>query len=44
MVEDQEFAESKRDGVAAHPQPAPADAGDGFMSIPEGMDESLPFS
>lgn len=43
VIEDQEFAESKRDGAATHPQPAPADAGDGFMSIPEGMDEDLPF-
>lgn len=44
VIEDQEFAESKRDGAVTHPQPAPADAGDGFMSIPEGMDEELPFS
>ena len=44
VIEDQEFAENKRDGAVAHPQPDPADAGDGFMSIPEGMDEELPFS
>lgn len=44
VIEEQEFAESKRDGAVTHPQPAPADAGDGFMSIPEGMDEELPFS
>lgn len=44
VIEDQEFAESKRDGAITHPQPAPADAGDGFMNIPEGMDEGLPFS
>lgn len=44
VIEDQEFAENKRDGAVTHPQPAPADAGDGFMSIPEGMDEELPFS
>lgn len=44
VVEDQEFAESKRDGAVAHPQPTPADTGDGFMNIPEGMDEGLPFS
>lgn len=44
VAEDQEFAESKRDGAAIHPQPAPTDVGDGFMSIPEGMDEGLPFN
>ena len=44
VIEDQEFAENKRDGAVTHPQTAPADAGDGFMSIPEGMDEELPFS
>lgn len=44
VIEDQEFAESKRDGAITHPQPAPADSGDGFMNIPEGMDEGLPFS
>ena len=41
-VEEQEFAESKRDGNA--PVPQPADAGDGFMNIPDGIDEELPFS
>lgn len=43
VIEDQEFSESKRDGATTHPQPAPADTGDGFMNIPEGMDEGLPF-
>ena len=28
----------------AAPAPAPAPAGDEFMSIPEGIDEELPFS
>lgn len=37
------LAVDRRTGKATHPQPAPADAGDGFMSIPEGMDEDLPF-
>ena len=55
VVEEQEFAESKAASTqaAAAPMPeapaAPApDAadpvGDGFMNIPEGIDEALPFS
>lgn len=50
MVEDQEFAESKAAGndggfVAAAGRPTPgAAAGDGFMNIPDGVeDEGLPF-
>ena len=51
VVEDQEFAESKNASSAntqsyqAAPAPAPsADAGDGFMNIPDGIDEELPFN
>ena len=54
VVEDQEFAESKAVSDAnaggfrqAAPAPAPApvsDAGDGFMNIPDGIDEELPFN
>lgn len=55
VVEDQEFAESKAasDANAGRYQPAPApapapapisDAGDGFMNIPDGIDEELPFN
>ncbi len=51
VVEEQEFAESKaaaanNGGGFAPTQPAaPAmDAGDGFMNIPEGIDEELPFN
>ena len=55
VVEEQEFAESKAvsdanaGGFRAAPTPAPApapvsDAGDGFMNIPDGIDEELPFS
>ncbi len=51
VVEDQEFAESKAasdanaGGYQAAPAPAPsAPAGDGFMNIPDGIDEELPFS
>ncbi len=49
VVENHEFAESKGSGQgdggfapASAPAPAPAAAGDGFMNIPDGMDE-LPF-
>ncbi len=48
IVEEQEFAESKsateraRAGVSAD-RYTPTDAGDGFMHIPEGIDEELPF-
>ncbi|MGF0034163.1 single-stranded DNA-binding protein [Bariatricus sp. SGI.154] len=54
VVEEQEFAESKASSDAnigsyrsAAPTPAPApvsDAGDGFMNIPDGIDEELPFN
>ena len=45
VIETAEFAESK---AAAgenqqRPQPAP-DSGDGFMSIPDGIDDELPFT
>ncbi|MCM1267756.1 MAG: single-stranded DNA-binding protein [Bacteroidales bacterium] len=51
VVEDHEFAESKNasagDGgytPAARSASAPAAAGDGFMNIPDGIDEELPFN
>ena len=52
VVEDHEFAESKNastagDGgyvPAGRPESAPASAGDGFMNIPDGIDEELPFN
>ena len=52
VVEEQEFAESKAASDAhtgairiSIPQPAPAaPAGDGFMNIPDGIDEELPFN
>ena len=48
VVEDQEFAESKGstgDGFqqSSYPQPSYS-AGDGFMNIPDGIDEELPFN
>lgn len=48
-VEDQEFAESKAAAQEANsrpqqkPEPMPVDA-DGFMNIPDGIDEELPFA
>lgn len=52
VVEEQEFAECKPSGDngAAYyppkqtPPPAPADGADGFMNIPDGIEEELPFS
>ena len=53
VVEDQEFAESRAESEAnrssfqSSPAPGPApsiDAGDGFMNIPDGIDEELPFN
>ena len=52
VVEEQEFAESKAaagsapaSNYQASPVPAPStDIGDGFMNIPDGIDEELPFS
>ena len=52
VVEESEFAESKANSAApsnsnyqASPAPSPrADIGDGFMNIPDGIDEELPFS
>ena len=52
VVEDQEFAESKNaaagnsDGGYSMPvsRPEPSAPGDGFMNIPDGVDEELPFN
>ena len=50
VVEEQEFAESKAasNGDSNYQQtsrPAPSQAvGDGFMNIPDGLDEELPFN
>ncbi|MEG0805738.1 MAG: single-stranded DNA-binding protein [Lachnospiraceae bacterium] len=51
VVEEQEFAESKsasQESSASYQQtdrPAPSSAvGDGFMNIPDGIDEELPFN
>lgn len=49
VVEEQEFAESKskqQSNTQAGPSPyGPApESGDGFMNIPDGIDEELPFN
>ena len=48
VVEDQEFAESKNssqnDTGNAQSAPANASEDDGFMDIPDGIDEELPFN
>jgi single-strand DNA-binding protein len=41
VVEDQEFAESKGSG---NHEPEQTPEGDGFMHIPDGLDEELPFN
>jgi len=49
VVEDQEFAESKNAEASPSanqyaPQGAAPGLGDGFMNIPDGIDEELPFN
>lgn len=55
IVEEQEFAESKNASAGAGDyqqqapsqsggRPAPSEAADGFMNIPDGIDEELPFN
>ena len=56
VVEEQEFAESKAAAASAgsyegtmqqpvsRPTPSSAAVGDGFMNIPDGIDEELPFN
>ena len=51
VIEEQEFAESKaasgssNNSYQTSPAPSPSvDIGDGFMNIPDGIDEELPFS
>lgn len=46
VIEEQDFAESKNssgDNGNAF-RPAPATSSDGFMNIPDGIDEELPFN
>lgn len=44
IVEEQEFAESKRISDENTQKAKEEDKGDGFMNIPDGIEEELPFS
>lgn len=51
VAEEQEFAESKSSSAGSNGgftggnrAPEPSGAGDGFMNIPDGIDEELPFN
>ena len=45
VIDEHEFAEGKGTGSAPASGPSEyPDAGDGFMNIPEGMDEEMPFA
>ena len=47
MVESCEFAESKnasQQNTQSRPEPMPQTDSDGFMNIPDGIDEELPFN
>ncbi len=48
VVEEQEFAESKNSGNGTGSSNTPSNnntfSGDGFMNIPDGIDEELPFN
>ena len=45
VVEEQEFAESHAANFAPADRPSPSNAvSDGFMNIPDGIDEELPFN
>lgn len=44
VVEEAEFAESKNSGSSDNNQSAPANKNTDFMSIPDGIDEELPFN
>ena len=44
IVEEQEFAESKSNNQTTEERPKPSTDNDGFMSIPDGIEEELPFN
>lgn len=44
VVEEQEFAESKANSNGGGQSSNQVSAGDGFMNIPDGIDEELPFN
>lgn len=44
VIEEQDFAESKNASSNTQEPPAGSVGDDGFMNIPEGLDEELPFN
>ena len=45
IVDEQEFADAKRDGAESSHYGTPSPAGDGFMNIPDGVEDvGLPFN
>lgn len=45
IIESQEFAESKNSSGSSQPDPAEGYSdGDGFMNIPDGIDDEVPFA
>ena len=45
IIESQEFAESKKTASeSVQPQPEPQAGKDGFIPLPDGLDEELPFT
>ena len=44
VIEDQEFAERKSSPSESNDRPDITAGGDGFMNIPDGIDEELPFN
>lgn len=44
VIEEQEFAESKKDGSSSDGVAAVPTTDDSYMSIPDGIDEELPFN
>ena len=50
IADEQEFADSKRDGSVgannsgSYSRGTPSSVGEGFMNIPDGIDEELPFN
>lgn len=44
VVEEQEFAESKASSGTKQETPPPATPSNGFVEIPDGIDEELPFA
>lgn len=44
IIDSQEFAESKNASQQNTPEPMPQTDSDGFMNIPDGIDEELPFN